>query len=152
MPSNWSRLGYLMPAKGRNANTLYHGVAGDGPGPRTVRVNGRILEPRSSLMVRRHSPDGFSWGYHGSGASQLALALLLDYTGSRDAALALYPAFRDMVVAAWPKHAEWWLTGEQVERAIAIVQADPDGASPAYYHFRDEIRAGARLDGTEVTA
>jgi hypothetical protein len=30
-----------------------------------------------SLRHRNHSPDGFEWGYHGSGPAQLALAILL---------------------------------------------------------------------------
>lgn len=31
------------------------------------------------LNVRNHSPDGFNWGYGGSGPSQLALAILIDH-------------------------------------------------------------------------
>lgn len=40
-----------------------------------VTVNGRALDPRFDL--RFHSPDGFEWGYGGSGPAQLALALRL---------------------------------------------------------------------------
>lgn len=29
--------------------------------------------------VERHSPDGFSWGYGGSGPADLALSILVDY-------------------------------------------------------------------------
>jgi len=42
-----------------------------------VRVDGRPLDPGPSLKVRNHSPDGFAWGYAGSGPAQLALAVLL---------------------------------------------------------------------------
>lgn len=37
------------------------------------------LDPRHDL--RNHSPDGFNWGYGGSGPSQLALALVADHLG-----------------------------------------------------------------------
>lgn len=39
----------------------------------------RDLSPEASLKIRNHSPDGFEWGYGGSGPSQLALAILHDY-------------------------------------------------------------------------
>jgi hypothetical protein len=38
-----------------------------------VHVDGQPLDPRHDLY--NHSPDGFEWGYHGSGPAQLALAL-----------------------------------------------------------------------------
>jgi hypothetical protein len=42
-----------------------------------VKLNDQVLDPARSQKVRNHSPDGFSWGYAGSGPSQLALAVLL---------------------------------------------------------------------------
>ena len=39
------------------------------------------------LELRNHSPAGFAWGYAGSGPAQLALAILLDATGSPTLAL-----------------------------------------------------------------
>jgi len=41
----------------------------------------RMLSPGPSLQLKNHSPDGFEWGYQGSGPSQLSLALLLDAIG-----------------------------------------------------------------------
>lgn len=41
-----------------------------------VTVDGEPLDPRHDLF--NHSPDGFEWGYGGSGPSQLALAILAD--------------------------------------------------------------------------
>lgn len=65
----------------------YTGEIG-GPCGYTVRVRDGnevyFLEPRYDL--RNHSPDGFCWGYHGSGPAQLALAMLGDYV--RDDAFA----------------------------------------------------------------
>ena len=42
-----------------------------------VSIDGKLLSPARSLKVCNHSPDGFCWGYGGSGPAQLALALLL---------------------------------------------------------------------------
>src|SRR5438876_5676764 len=57
------------------------------------------LSPLKSLRLRNHSSDGFEWGYGGSGPAQAALALLLDYTRNRGAALKLYQDFKFKVVA-----------------------------------------------------
>lgn len=38
-----------------------------------------LLSPEESLKILNKSPDGFEWGYGGSGPAQLALAILLDY-------------------------------------------------------------------------
>jgi hypothetical protein len=43
-----------------------------------VEVNGKRLAVAPSLLIRSHSPTGFSWGYGGSGPAQLALAILLE--------------------------------------------------------------------------
>jgi len=44
---------------------------------RQVYVDGKRLLPDHSQIVFNHSPDGFNWGYGGSGPAQLALAILL---------------------------------------------------------------------------
>jgi len=46
----------------------------------TVFIDGVELSPARSQAVYNHSPDGFNWGYGGSGPAQLALALLLEAT------------------------------------------------------------------------
>lgn len=48
-----------------------------------VLVDGVVLSPEPSRQIRDHSPDGFEWGYGGSGPCQLALAILLDLYGER---------------------------------------------------------------------
>lgn len=50
----------------------------------------RLLSPQPSQALRNHSPDGFEWGYAGSGPSQLALAILLDFTGDKELTLNHY--------------------------------------------------------------
>jgi len=51
---------------------------------REVFLDGAILTPDESQKVKNHSPDGFNWGYGGSGPSQLALAIVLKITGKSD--------------------------------------------------------------------
>lgn len=51
--------------------------------------------------VVRHSPDGFAWGYGGSGPADLALSLLVDLLGEPGRDPALYQAFKWDVVARW---------------------------------------------------
>ncbi len=52
---------------------------------RQVFVNGVELLPDESQRVINHSPDGFSWGYEGSGPAQLALAILLLFMPKEEA-------------------------------------------------------------------
>lgn len=59
-----------------------------------VHVDGRILTPTRSLKVWNHSPDGFSWGYSGSGPAQLALALLLEHGLSDEEAIEHHQRFK----------------------------------------------------------
>lgn len=57
----------------------------------------------------QHSPDGFSWGYRGSGPAELARCLLWDHLGAQPIP-ALYQDFKAEVVADWPQDEEWRLS------------------------------------------
>lgn len=70
------------------------------------------LSPDASLKLINHSPDGFEWGYSGSGPAQLALALLLDVTGNPDLAQGYYQDFKFHWVATWGE--EWSITSWQI--------------------------------------
>jgi hypothetical protein len=72
------------------------------------------LEP--SLRRRNHSPTGFSWGYNGSGPTQLALALLLDVASreGEDLALAWYREFRWDMVSRWPMDDSWEIGASEI--------------------------------------
>lgn len=59
------------------------------------------LSPGPSQNLYNHSPDGFQWGYGGSGPAQLALALLINATTDPDMALAFYQRFKWDKVAGW---------------------------------------------------
>ena len=86
-----------------------------------VTVDGRALDPRFDL--RMHSPDGFEWGYGGSGPAQLALALLADWLAEDGQALAFYQAFKFRTVAGLPREG-WTLTGSQIDDALRALRAN----------------------------
>ena len=84
------------------------------------------LTPNRSLDLVRHSPAGFDWGYTGSGPSQLACALLLDYSNDETVAQQHYIQFRNEVVSqlACDGPADCWhLTGSGIEAALAEFKA-----------------------------
>jgi len=68
-----------------------------------VEVSVLVIDVRQRKRVRPlrhipfHSPDGFAWGYHGSGPADLALAILVDYFRERPPRIG-------------------WLAGEQFSR------------------------------------
>jgi len=51
---------------------------------RKVWLDGWELLPFRSQKIINHSPDGFNWGYGGSGPAQLALAIMLEIKGKPD--------------------------------------------------------------------
>lgn len=67
---------------------------------RRVYLDAVELHPAYSQKIHNHSPDGFSWGYMGSGCAQLALAILLQYT-SIEVATLTYQMFKEKFVATW---------------------------------------------------
>ena len=66
---------------------------------RRVWIDGNELLPDRSQELCNHSPDGFNWGYCGSGPAQLALAILLEYTDV-EVALRNYQNFKMNIIAA----------------------------------------------------
>jgi hypothetical protein len=80
-----------------------------------VTVNGEPLDPRNDL--HNHSPDGFEWGYPGSGPAQLALAILADHLGDDDQAINLHQRFKWAVVAKLPER-KWTITSRDVDVAL----------------------------------
>lgn len=67
-----------------------------------VYVFDKKLHPGASLQIRKHSPDGFSWGYSGSGPAQLALAICLEIFGE-DRAIEIYQRFKEKYIAPIPR-------------------------------------------------
>ncbi len=87
------------------------------PGGR-VTVDDQPLDPRHDL--RNHSPDGFQWGYGGSGPGQLALALCADVLGDDAAALRSYMDFKFAFVARLPQQQAWSATDEELRHHIRV--------------------------------
>jgi hypothetical protein len=63
---------------------------------KTVRLNGKQLDPAPSQAIWNHSPDGFNWGYGGSGPAQLALAVMLE-VAPEQTARRNYQQFKDEI-------------------------------------------------------
>jgi hypothetical protein len=86
------------------------------------------FDPAYSLRIRNHSPDGFNWGYAGSGPAQLALAILLDVVADPRFAERHYQDFKREYVAGWGDH--WILTVDEVlawSEAVGRVEAAEGG-------------------------
>lgn len=79
-------------------DTVIRGYKAD----RTVTVNGAPLSPAVSQRAFNHSPDGFNWGYSGSGPAQLALSLLLLAIPDTCMAIRLHQGFKRDVIAGLP--------------------------------------------------
>ncbi len=90
-----------------------------------VTVNGTSLAPRNDLM--NHSPNGFEWGYGGSGPAQLALAICADALADDNRALHVYQEFKFRMIAPI-RDDEWTLTGETVRETIAEIEAEYQAA------------------------
>lgn len=112
---------------------VYIGVRPDGPGSARVFIeHGANLNPRFDL--RNHSPDGFEWGYFGSGPAQLALALLCDVLGGDDEAgflaAKLYQDFKAEKVAA--------LQGDRWQMTAGEIRDWIKSKAPPCFRWKDE--------------
>lgn len=96
---------------------MYHGYRYQERGSPVVIKDGNPLSPKPSQKVWNHSPDGFEWGYEGSGPAQLALALLLDVTHNPELSVRLHQTFKRHFVAAWGK--QWQICSDDIETWIA---------------------------------
>jgi hypothetical protein len=76
-----------------------------------VRVDGKVLDPGVSQKIFNHSPDGFAWGYGGSGPAQLALAILLAVGIPARVAVAQHHRFKAKFV-------------QHLERASFVLEVD----------------------------
>lgn len=91
---------------------------------RTVSIDGLLVHPRQSQRVMNHSPDGFEWGYGGSGPAQLALAILLTAGVGALEAVTLHQDFKRAVIAPLAQgrdfqvevDVEAWLAAERTRR------------------------------------
>jgi len=81
-----------------------------------VTVDGRRLPPRNDLF--NHSPDGFEYGYGGSGPAQLALAILAHHTKNDELAVKLHQKFKFNMIAPLPREAAWSISSDAVAEFV----------------------------------
>ena len=96
---------------------------GYGTGRYVTRPDGEALYPGRSQKVVNHSPDGYEWGYGGSGPAQLALAILLDHTDDEQRATRHYQAFKWTFVVNWERFKDWSVTTDVIEAWLAAQEA-----------------------------
>lgn len=82
-------------------------------------------EPKRELEHHiHHSPDGFSWGYYGSGPAELARCILWDHLGFKPHP-AMYQKFKTDYIARFRIDQNWilgseaikaWLDNEQLQK------------------------------------
>jgi hypothetical protein len=83
----------------------------------------RALNPRFDLA--NHSPDGFNWGYGGSGPAQLALAICADaLEGDQARALRVYMDFKWKVVTKLETGRPWQMTIRSVIEAVQEIELE----------------------------
>jgi len=91
-------------------------IYGDCPGVE-VTVDGKPLK-----HIVHHSPNGFEWGYSGSGPADLALSILADYLGDYNKAWLWHQHFKFCFVAGFSEPG-WELTGSEINKYLQEVQA-----------------------------
>ncbi len=79
-----------------------------------VTADGNRLDERYD--VRRFTTYGFEWTYEGDSPQQLALAVLVDYLGDAQRAIALSQPFMQRVIANLDN--DWTLTSADIDAAI----------------------------------
>lgn len=65
-----------------------------------------------------HSPDGFNWGYAGSGPAELALMILIDLGLTQQDAWLLHQEFKADKIARLPALGPWQLSEWDIRRWI----------------------------------
>jgi len=76
-----------------------------------VTVDGKRLPEH--YEVKQFTRRGFEWTYDGTSPQQLALAILFDYFGDKERAIALSEPYMRDVIANLDN--DWRLTGEEIE-------------------------------------
>ena len=124
-PSDTHSTEQALPTSDRDI--VYVGYRQSGQAIVEKRPGQERLTPERSLALVNHSPSGFEWGYGGSGPAQLALALLLDYTGDEAFALDHYQAFKTEVVSQLDcagSAGRWRLTASEIDAALRETSDD----------------------------
>ncbi len=82
-----------------------------------VTVDGAPLD--LCIGVMEFTKNGFEWSYEGPEPRQLALALLVDHLGDKNAAKAAAEGFMQAVVANFGN--EWEMTSDDIDLALTTL-------------------------------
>lgn len=87
------------------------------------------LSLEKSLEIAKHSPDGFQWGYSGSGPAQLAAAILYEITDDVELSRSYYELFKHDHVSQWEDTFE--ISEFEVRIWLSLVGAEIELPSPS---------------------
>lgn len=76
------------------------------------------ITPERSQKQFNHSPDGFSWGYPGSGPAQLALAIMLEITNNETLAALIYHQFKLAIIAGLDGDKDFEISVDEIREWI----------------------------------
>src|SRR5436305_4299702 len=102
---------------------IYHGFRTDNGCAVTVEEDGEITGLPLRDDLRNHSPDGFEWGYGGSGPSQLALALAADVLEDDEKAQDVYQRLKFKLIGGLPDEG-WVLTEDRIRTVIDVIRRE----------------------------
>jgi hypothetical protein len=85
-----------------------------------------FLDHQEKLQHRymRHSPDGFEWGYGGSGPAELAMNLLAEFVGIKNATELGYQDFKFDFIAKISQEEGGEISGDEIVRWVRDRWAD----------------------------
>lgn len=112
---------------------IYEGICSESAVDRTVVM---VLENGVRRKLKHHihhSPDGFSWGYLGSGPAELARCILWDHLGHTPHPM-LYRKFKRDYVAKWPNKKGWAMNSEAIDAWLHLNRCLPRTAIPLEQH------------------
>jgi len=109
---------------------------------RVVFYRSQPLDPAPSQKIVNHSPDGFAWGYEGSGPAQLALAILLRHTGDNNLAVRDYQLFKRQVIAGLTKDKSFTLSISAITEWLAAREGSVKPREPKTDEELREIALG----------
>jgi hypothetical protein len=94
-------------------------------GARDVKGNVKVVAIRNGKQyplrhLVRHSPDGFNWGYGGSGPADLARSIIADALGIDDPNPTVYQEFKRSFVASWGDR--WEISQDEIREWVRSVK------------------------------
>lgn len=89
-----------------------------------------------------HSPDGFNWGYGGSGPAELALMLLLDLGISAERAWTAHQSLKSQILAGLDQDKPWTLSARRLRAWLLHFESGTLGKRATPEEIAAAIREG----------